>query len=252
MQSPFGPGHPRSHHRRASNPGPPPPPPSNWPVGLRSQIGQIVPPGHNNEPVEPPTLIYDPRGPPVIVNLPWQTKSRSRSTRSEPPKGGVLAWMAGTSRKKSSGKRRQYESSGGSLLVSGEPKTSRPTSSMEEEEKRRRRAFLQQDPLNVHQTILKHLQGSARAPITSVYGLAKLITSSCADVFDPYKIPPDFQFFDFFERSIGAVVSNFNPPEENKISNCCRLIKKLVASRSLRALLILPSTLIRSPTPLSA
>lgn len=85
--------------------------------------------------------------------------------------------------------------------------SSGPTSSIEQENKRRRQAFLRDDPLNVHQTILKNLYGLARSPITSASDLAMLITSSCVDVFDQYKIPSDFQFFDFFESSIGAVVS---------------------------------------------
>jgi hypothetical protein len=93
------------------------------------------------------------------------------------------------------------------LMAAGPWRSSGPTSSIEQENKRRRQAFLQEDPLNVHQTILKNLYGLARAPITSAYDLAMLITSSCVDVFDQYKIPPDFQFFDFFESSIGAVVS---------------------------------------------
>nr|KMM70937.1 ankyrin repeat and SOCS box protein 10 [Coccidioides posadasii RMSCC 3488] len=74
------------------------------------------------------------------------------------------------------------------------------------EENRQRRAFLRKDPLNVHQTILKHLQSRARDPITSVYALATLIADTCIELFDEYRVPDEFQFFDFFERSIGDVI----------------------------------------------
>jgi len=67
--------------------------------------------------------------------------------------------------------------------------------------------LLHDDPLNVHQMILKHLKISARAPITTVYELANLITNSCANIFDQHQVPDEFQFLDFFERSIGNVVS---------------------------------------------
>lgn len=68
---------------------------------------------------------------------------------------------------------------------------------------------LQSDPLDVYQMILKILQRSDDRgdPISSVHDLANLITNSCLDVFDTYKVPSEFQFFDFFERSIRAAVS---------------------------------------------
>ena len=62
------------------------------------------------------------------------------------------------------------------------------------------------DPLDVHQTILRYLKGPARAPITTIYDLANLISNSCANVFDQYSVPDAFQFLDFFERSIGNIV----------------------------------------------
>ncbi|KAK2746815.1 hypothetical protein FQN57_002857 [Myotisia sp. PD_48] len=74
------------------------------------------------------------------------------------------------------------------------------------EDKRELRAFLRKDPLNVHQIILKHLQRQAREPITSVGGLATLITDTCIGLFDQHQAPDEFQFFDFFERSVGDVV----------------------------------------------
>lgn len=68
--------------------------------------------------------------------------------------------------------------------------------------------LIQDDPLNVHHMILKHLQQPLRAPITSTYDLAGLIMDTCASVFDPFQIADEFQFLDFFERSINVVVSN--------------------------------------------
>jgi hypothetical protein len=187
---------------------------------------QTVSPKHPSQPFElrthakqtpPPHLaaVHNSDGARVIINL-GDVKSKSR-VRSDPSKG-VLAWVAGGSSKNKKGKAHGKDFVH-HFFAPGAPegnKSSRPTSSIEREEKRRRQTFLQQDPLNVHQTILKNLQGSARAPITSVYDLAKLITSSCVDVFDQYRIPPDFQFFDFFERSIGAVVSKTSITAERK------------------------------------
>jgi hypothetical protein len=203
-------------------PGPPPPPPANWlggpprsinlvgaglPLGPPPRNRQTVSPEPATQPLELPPGARNtaPRHLPsgdthdetnVIINLD-EVKSKGKA---KAPGSGVLAWMAG---KKSKGRKDSIDA----LFPAGETKTSRPASSIEQEEKKRRRAFLQLDPLNVHQTILKHLQRSTRAPITSAYDLANLITSSCADVFDQYKTPPEFQFFDFFERSIGALVS---------------------------------------------
>lgn len=88
------PGPPPSQMRGHPGGGPPPPPPpANWPGG---------------PPVRPPTGGRDgPGGAPVIVNLTRAPPgSRSRSTRRESSKGGVLAWMAGP-KGKSSGKGKQ-------------------------------------------------------------------------------------------------------------------------------------------------
>jgi hypothetical protein len=63
------------------------------------------------------------------------------------------------------------------------------------------------DELDVLEMILLYLKGSARAPVTTVYDMANLITVSCANVFDQYSVPDAFQFLDFFERSIGNIVS---------------------------------------------
>ncbi|KAI9642366.1 hypothetical protein NHQ30_009170 [Ciborinia camelliae] len=72
--------------------------------------------------------------------------------------------------------------------------------------KKQRQIFLDKDPLNVHQMVLKHLQRTARPSIQSAYQLAKLITDTCANIFNPYDIPDEFQFFEFFERSIGSLI----------------------------------------------
>ncbi|EPE31754.1 hypothetical protein GLAREA_12510 [Glarea lozoyensis ATCC 20868] len=74
------------------------------------------------------------------------------------------------------------------------------------EEQKIRLPKLQDDPLDVHQIILKHLQRSARKPVTTAYDLAGIIAQSCANVFDQHQVPNEFQFFDFFERSIGTVI----------------------------------------------
>jgi hypothetical protein len=51
---------------------------------------------------------------------------------------------------------------------------------------------IRDDPLDVHQTILRYLKSSVRAPIRTVYELANLITNSCANVFDQYSVPDAF------------------------------------------------------------
>ncbi|PMD66047.1 uncharacterized protein K444DRAFT_701550 [Hyaloscypha bicolor E] len=61
-------------------------------------------------------------------------------------------------------------------------------------------------PIECPTNHLNHLTLSSRTPIASVYDLATLITDCCANVFDQYHIPDEFQFLDFFERFIGAVV----------------------------------------------
>ena len=64
------------------------------------------------------------------------------------------------------------------------------------------------DPMDVHQRILNHLKRAERAPITTIYELANLITNTCVNVFDQYTVPDAFQFLDFFERSIGNIVGS--------------------------------------------
>ena len=64
----------------------------------------------------------------------------------------------------------------------------------------------QDDPLSIPQRVTKDLFRQSRGSIGTVHDLAGLITTCCVDVFDPYQIPDNFLFFDFFERSIGRVV----------------------------------------------
>lgn len=73
------------------------------------------------------------------------------------------------------------------------------------------------DPLSIHQKVLRHLQQTARKPIASLYDLAGLIVTCCASTFDETQVPDDYQFFDFFENSISIVVSflRSNTPEGN-------------------------------------
>jgi hypothetical protein len=186
----------------------PPPPPLNWPGDPPTRIKQTEPPKPAARPLNPPPDTGQPapshlsssnmHGETNMITNPDELKNKNKAIINP---SGILTWMAGG--KKTKGRKSPI----GPIFPTGEVKDSRPTSSIEQEERRRRRVFLQLDPLNVHQTILKHLQGTTRAPITSAYDLAKLITNSCANVFDQYRTPPDFQFFDFFERSIGALVS---------------------------------------------
>ncbi|KAK4446784.1 hypothetical protein QBC34DRAFT_356004 [Podospora aff. communis PSN243] len=61
------------------------------------------------------------------------------------------------------------------------------------------------DLLDIHKRLLAHLSSSRRAPVTSVFQLAHTITTFCIDTFDPHRVPEDYQFLDFFERSIGNV-----------------------------------------------
>jgi hypothetical protein len=61
-------------------------------------------------------------------------------------------------------------------------------------------------PLNVHQNIFRYLHQTVRAQIKSPYELASLITNQYANVFADHDVPAEYQFFDFFERSIGNVV----------------------------------------------
>lgn len=100
---------------------------------------------------------------------------------------------------------------------------------------RRRLALLKRDPLNVHQMILSHIGLKTRDPLTSAHDLAHLITSFCVGLFDQYRVPDEYQFFDFFERSIGAVVSASSIPKiGTRLMEINRLTKKRDVLRTLR------------------
>lgn len=175
--------------------------------------------------------------------------SKSKS-RKEP--SGVFEWMTGTSSSKqpTSGKTKTAKGAGRLLVPNFEHVNAghrRPSSA---EEWNKRLAFLEQDPLNVHQIILKHLQGKVRAPITSVYELANLITDTCVNLFDPYRASDDFQFFDFFERSIGDVVSKLVMLEVRTTLTEYRVIGKHNASNSLPKVYVIQD-LIRPLTSVS-
>ena len=45
-----------------------------------------------------------------------------------------------------------------------------------------------------------------KGTITTVYDMASLVTTCCIDIFDQNHVPEDFQFFEYFERSISIVV----------------------------------------------
>ncbi|KAI0107804.1 hypothetical protein GGR51DRAFT_142245 [Nemania sp. FL0031] len=59
--------------------------------------------------------------------------------------------------------------------------------------------------LDVRHNIIQYLKRTTTAQIKSPYELASLIMNNCANVFDEHEIPADYQFFDFFERSISKV-----------------------------------------------
>jgi hypothetical protein len=159
---------------------------------------------------------------------------------------GIPSSKLSTSRKGKAGKEVAFLTGDSLHFVPSDGANTGPSSV---EERKKRLALLEQDPLNVHQMILKHLQGEARAPITSVYELAKIITDSCVNLFDPYQAPDEFQFFDFFERSIGDVVSKLTMIEGRTTLMDCRVIEKHNASNDLRIVWLMqdvvkPSTLV--------
>jgi hypothetical protein len=62
-------------------------------------------------------------------------------------------------------------------------------------------------PLSVRQRVLRYLEKGDRTPIETPSQLASIITQLSMSVFDHHEIPAEVQFFDFFEQSIGEVVS---------------------------------------------
>jgi len=171
--------------------GPPPPPPPGWSSGAHP----LAPP--------PPVPPMATRGDPGIVTIePGISHSQPNRSKSKASGGNNLFEFLGGKKKASTRKDKVVRDSNDDASFDRQLK-SRASSA---DERRRRLAFLQNDPLNIHQIIMKHLQGSARAPITSVYDLANLITDSCVNLFAQDQAPEEFQFFEFFERSISSVV----------------------------------------------
>ncbi|KAK2760347.1 hypothetical protein FQN54_002416 [Arachnomyces sp. PD_36] len=130
----------------------------------------------------------------------YEKKSHSKPIRSKNPGGGFSELVTGYSKAKP--RRKEYTNRHRRQEFA-------PAADDEYslyEERRGRLGLLHADPLNVHQMILKYLQGSARPPVTSAYDMATIITDTCVNVFDQYQVPDEYQFFDFFERSIGAVI----------------------------------------------
>ncbi|KAK7705778.1 hypothetical protein SLS63_014072 [Diaporthe eres] len=83
---------------------------------------------------------------------------------------------------------------------------------------------LLEDPLSIHQKVLRHLQQTSRKPIASLYDLAGLIVTCCASTFDETQVPDDYQFFDFFENSISIV--------NEKVTHSLHQFKQSLASRA--------------------
>lgn len=65
----------------------------------------------------------------------------------------------------------------------------------------------EKDDPDVLQSILRHLDTRDRDAITSAQDLVAVITSHCLEVFHRCRHKDDLQFLDFFESSIGKVVS---------------------------------------------
>lgn len=68
-------------------------------------------------------------------------------------------------------------------------------------------AVRENDPLNIYQAIAEYMSKIRRDSIRNVEDLCRIIASSCLNAFDPYRVPEEFHFFDFMERSISDVVS---------------------------------------------
>ncbi|KAK4122891.1 hypothetical protein N657DRAFT_483660 [Parathielavia appendiculata] len=67
------------------------------------------------------------------------------------------------------------------------------------------RVVAPEDPMNLHQNIIRHLKRGDREPITSVHDLACLIADTCTKLFDQDETPDGFRFFDFFEHEIARL-----------------------------------------------
>jgi len=152
-------------------------------------------------PPPPPPNLYMQGGLGPPTSMPIKPKTKRKE------KAGVLAWMAGGKRGRPSGQVDaklpiRPDSSIDSNYDASDDDTRRRRRAKSEDLKRKRQAFLKNDPLNVHQRILKYLQGSARAPITSIQDMANLVVEFCVNVFDQYQVPDEYQFFEFFVRPL--------------------------------------------------
>ncbi|OJD27330.1 hypothetical protein ACJ73_01282 [Blastomyces percursus] len=205
--------------------------------------------GANFETASPPN--------PIIIGLPPFPDAETRTNHSElhwrghgydyvshgkakdknkSESGFMLGWVTGK-KTKSGFNRRGFYGKTQRLRVSAihqeryyrytdESNSSSGQSSIE----KRRLALLKRDPLNVHQMILSHIGLKTRDPLTSAQDLAQLIASFCIGLFDQYSVPDEYQFFDFFERSIGAVIDKETQCFEEFANRLDRSSKSAVAS----------------------
>ncbi|KAH6621147.1 hypothetical protein B0J18DRAFT_431690 [Chaetomium sp. MPI-SDFR-AT-0129] len=66
-------------------------------------------------------------------------------------------------------------------------------------------SLTREDPMNVHQQVLRRLRSPNRQPITSAHDLVCLVTDTCTGFLDRDDVQGGFQFLDFFEREIARV-----------------------------------------------
>lgn len=191
-----GPPLPPPLNFRHGQPVPPPPPPPNF------RYGQSAPPpppplnfryGRSAPPPPPPHPPNFQNGRPPL-SLPPFPPPHMHTRPSETPESS------------------QRKSSLQGKITSSQKEKPRTLNVNEDENENKtsknRPRLIEDDPLDIHQIVLKQLTESSRQPVTSVYSLANIITNTCAKAFDQYQVPEDFQFFDFFEISISTVVSS--------------------------------------------
>jgi len=212
----FGPGGPQP-----PQPGPsrqfrgPPPPPPGWPftpVNADASSARSRSTKKNTTEKTPPVPPHEfgTRTGPISAE-PTGTHAGSTYPKQSLPPTSIPASLPKPSSSSKKKARHQTDSaikpqSKNSEKSKGQARTAGPSGQQPRDPPHGPNSWLPDDPLNVQQMILSHLTLSSRAPITSVYDLATLISNCCANVFDQNHIPDDFQFLDFFEHSIGAVV----------------------------------------------
>jgi len=149
-------------------------------------------PSFHIPPPQPPFTMAGGLGAPIPTKLKHKHKEKS---------SGVLGWVAGSKKRRQPAQQRADGSLGTRSQNSNYDEnhgSARKLWGPTEDANRKRRSFLKHDPLNVHQMILKYLQGSVRPPITSVQEMANLVVGICVNVFDQYRVPDEYQFFEFF------------------------------------------------------